>query len=118
MKITIDIDGTICSQTSGDYENAIPNNKAIEKINNWYNQGHEITFLTSRFMGRCKNDIVEVYKIGFDFTTKQLEGWGVKYHQLIMGKPRSDLIIDNASAFYRGDWNSLDAIVQSELNHR
>ena len=31
----------------------------------------------------------------FDLTKQQLEEWGVKYNELIMGKPHADLFIDD-----------------------
>ena len=81
-----DIDGTICS-TDCDYSEAEPYNEVITRINNLYDQGNKIIFFTSRG-----------YKSGkdwFDFTTNQIENWGVKYHKLIMGKPQFDIFIDD-----------------------
>lgn len=34
-------------------------------------------------------------KCFFSITQKQLENWGVKYHELRMGKPAYDLLIDD-----------------------
>jgi hypothetical protein len=31
----------------------------------------------------------------FDLTRQQLEEWGVKYNELIMGKPHADYFIDD-----------------------
>ena len=31
----------------------------------------------------------------FDLTKQQLDDWGVKYHELIMGKPHADYFIDD-----------------------
>jgi len=76
----IDIDGTICDDipneepermaTAGLYPDA------LETINRWYNQGHVITFFTSR---------VEEHR---EVTETWLNGHGFKYHGLLMGKPR------------------------------
>ena len=116
--ILIDIDGTICNQTEGDYENSVPNKIAIAKINNWYAEGHTIIFYTSRFMGRCKNNAEEVYRIGYEFTKKQLKSWGVKFHELIMGKPKADLIIDDRTAFFNHDWENLDFLVKNNSDKK
>ncbi|MFC2006764.1 hypothetical protein ACFLUQ_01190 [Chloroflexota bacterium] len=82
-----DIDGTICTNTDGDYEQTVPFREAIEKVNQLFDDGHEIIFFTARG-----------YTTGmdwFDLTKKQLEDWKVKYHQLIMGKPYADFYIDD-----------------------
>ena len=31
----------------------------------------------------------------YEFTAKQLSDWGVKYHQLFLGKPAGSLYIDD-----------------------
>lgn len=76
----IDIDGTVGED--------IPNEEAlrmidaevypdaIEILNGWYEQGHIITFFTSR---------TEEHR---DVTEKWLNKHGFKYHGLLMGKPR------------------------------
>ena len=62
-----DIDGTICTNTDGDYENAIPFEGAIEKINGLYDQGHKIIFYTAR--GSTTG--IDWY----DLTARQLGNW-------------------------------------------
>jgi hypothetical protein len=88
MKIYVDIDNTICYYESADkkYESAIPISENIEKINRLYDEGHEITYWTSRGF---------VSKIDyFALTEKQLNGWKCKYTKLIVGdKPNYDLLI-------------------------
>ncbi len=82
----IDIDGTICT-TDCDYSNARPYKEIIKKINSLFDEGHTIIFYTSRG-----------YKSGtdwYDFTKKQIDNWGVKYHELKMGKPQFDIFIDD-----------------------
>ena len=92
----VDIDGTICSNTHGDYEKAVPYSDMINKINSLYESGNTIRMMTAR--GATS---------GIDWTElteKQLSEWGVKYHDLIMNqKPYGDVYVDdksiNASAF-------------------
>lgn len=84
-----DIDGTICTNTDGNYEQAIPFMEVIEKINGLYEMGHKIIFFT----GRGSTTGIDWYNL----TKRQLEDWQVKYHQLIMGKPHADLYIDDKS---------------------
>ncbi|HLB58837.1 MAG TPA: phosphoheptose isomerase [Bdellovibrionota bacterium] len=112
--ICFDLDGVLCSQVERDYAEAKPNREAIALVNDLYDRGYKIVIHTARFMGRCQNNPIEVYKKGYGFTCKQLEGWGVKYHELYMGKPRYDLSIDDRSVFFEPDWQKIkEEIVSS-----
>ena len=46
-------------------------------------------------MGSSENNIEVAKEKWFNFTKKQLEGWGVKYHSLFLGKPAADRYIDD-----------------------
>ena len=52
MTYVFDIDGTICSLTNGDYENAKPFSDRIDRVNKLYDEGHTITFHTSSQMNQ------------------------------------------------------------------
>ena len=90
-----DIDGTICTNTNGTYEEAQPFPKMIEKINHLY-LDNEIVMMTARGATTGID--------WTDFTKKQLAQWGVKHHRLVMNqKPYGDVYVDdkaiNANAF-------------------
>ncbi|MBU2526843.1 MAG: phosphoheptose isomerase [Bacteroidetes bacterium] len=76
----IDIDGTICD----DIPNEEPERMltaavypdARETLNKWFDEGHIITFFTSR---------TEAHR---EYTERWLEENGFQYHGLLMGKPR------------------------------
>ena len=76
----IDIDGTICDDIPNEQPermstaNIYP--EALETLNKWYDQGHIITFFTSR---------LESHR---SITEKWLKKHGFKYHGLLMDKPR------------------------------
>ncbi len=76
----IDIDGTICDDIPNEEPERMVTAKlyldALETLNSWYNQGHYITFFTSRL-----EDHREV-------TENWLKQNGFMYHVLLMGKPR------------------------------
>lgn len=76
----IDIDGTICDDIPNEEPERMgepdPYPDALVKINQWYDEGHIITFFTSR---------TEVHR---EITTFWLNKHGFKYHSLLMGKPR------------------------------
>ena len=95
MKYVFDIDGTICSNTNGNYENAKPFFERIDKINLLYDKGHKIIFLTARGMGRSNNSVAYAYEAFETLTRDQLDSWGVKYHQLFLGQPSGDIYIDD-----------------------
>jgi hypothetical protein len=95
MKYVIDIDGTICSITEGNYELALPIQSRIEKINKLYDEGNHIIYLTARGMGRFKNSRLLAYKNFYDVTHSQLKSWGCKFHELHLGKPSGDYYIDD-----------------------
>lgn len=87
MKYIVDIDGTICNNTNGDYENAQPYSNRIKRINQLYEDGNEVHYWTARGMNSGKD-----YK---ELTRKQFKEWGVKHNSLSFNKPVYDLWIDD-----------------------
>jgi hypothetical protein len=116
MTICFDIDGVLCDQVEGNYEDAQPHVAMIDLLNRLYDRGYRIVLHTSRFMGRAKGDRKEAERIGREFTERQLAGWGVRYHELWMGKPRFDYVIDDRSVFYDSDCNRIEAFLE-ERSH-
>jgi len=76
----IDIDGTITDDIPNEEPERMvtcePWLDSLSIINKWYDQGHIITFFTSR------TDEVR------DITIDWLDKHGFKYHNLLMNKPR------------------------------
>ena len=76
----IDIDGTVCDDIPNEeperMATAAVYPDALETLNKWYDEGHLITFFTSR---------TEEHRT---VTTDWLNSNGFKYHGLLMGKPR------------------------------
>ncbi len=97
MIIYIDIDETICmTPESRDYSLASPIPENIEKANRLYDEGNTIVYWTAR--GSTSGlDWTEV-------TQDQLKLWGVKYHDLRLGKPMYDLFICDKAMNTR-DWS-------------
>lgn len=95
MIIYIDIDETICHSANKDYPNAKPILENIHKANSLYDKGHTIVYWTARGSSS-----------GIDWTElthQQLKNWGVKFHELKLGKPSYDLWIDD-KAINALDW--------------
>ena len=82
-----DIDGTICTNTYGEYEKAKPFLENIKEVNFLFEEGHYIKYFTARGSGTGKD--------WSSLTTEQLRRWGAKYHELILGKPEGDIYIDD-----------------------
>tara|TARA_R110002020_G_scaffold223978_1_gene433353 strand:- start:1555 stop:1881 length:327 start_codon:yes stop_codon:yes gene_type:complete len=95
MTYVFDIDGTICSKTDGDYTQAQPITDRIQKVNRLYDEGHTVILLTARGMGRSNNSVNFAYESFYDLTYSQLKDWGVKFHELFLGKPAGDHYIDD-----------------------
>ena len=87
MNIYVDVDNTITKTTGTDYHNAIPLYDKIAIINKLYNDGHMVTYWTAR--GSVSG--IDYYEL----TKKQLDSWGVKYHNFMVGKPPYDIFIDD-----------------------
>jgi hypothetical protein len=82
-----DIDGTICTNTEGNYEGAQPFPERIAAVNRLFHNGHRIIYFTAR--GSTS---------GLDWrelTETQLSAWGARYHKLILGKPFAHFFIDD-----------------------
>ena len=103
----IDIDGTITDDVPNEEPERMvtcePFPDALQTLNGWYEQGHVITFFTSR-----TEDHREV-------TISWLDQHGFKYHGLLMGKPRGGNYhwIDNhmvRATKYNGDFTELVSI--------
>ena len=76
----IDIDGTICDDVPNEEPDRMgtvePYPDALVIINKWYDEGHIITFFTSR---------TDEHKV---ITEKWLKKHGFKFHGLLLNKPR------------------------------
>ena len=79
MIYCFDIDGTVCTSVENSkYHEAEVIPVMLNLINELYDQGHTIKFMTAR---GCVSGIDWT-----DITTRQLDDWGFKYHELIMNK--------------------------------
>lgn len=76
----VDIDGTICEDIPNEEPERMLSAKlfpeALKVLNRWFEEGHIITFFTSR---------TEAHR---SFTEQWLNKHGFKYHGIVFGKPR------------------------------
>ena len=96
MQIIIDMDGTICTEERT-YSRclATPKADAVESINGMYDAGHTIIIYSARTW------------MEFEMTTAWLKDHGVKYHQLVMGKPIGDVWIDDRAMRFEDNWKEI-----------
>lgn len=89
MIYCFDLDGTICTSVEkSQYEKALPDYAVVNEINRLYDEGHTIKIMTAR---GCVSGIDHTL-----ITKRQLNMWGVKYHELIMNtKPHAHWFIDD-----------------------
>jgi len=93
MRWIFDLDGTICDTEydikdgEWSYIKSVPKKEIIEKINKLYDMGEHIIIFTAR-----GSLIEENWK---EITLKQLEKWGIKYNDLMFGKPGGEIYIDD-----------------------
>jgi hypothetical protein len=100
----IDIDGTITEDVPNEdllrMASVYPYDGSVEMINKWYDDGHIITFFTSRTEEH--RNVTELWLAKHSF----------KYHSLLMNKPRGGNYhwIDNhivRATRYEGKWTEL-----------
>ncbi len=76
----IDIDGTICDDVPNEeperMATCLPYPDALKILNKWYDEGHTITFFTSR---------TDEHRV---ITEAWLDKNGFKYHGILFNKPR------------------------------
>lgn len=89
MRYFIDLDNTLCVTEGSDYINSQPIQQRINYVNELKNSGHKIIIWTARGSRSGKN-----YQ---ELTKNQLNKWGVKYDEILFGKPDYDIYIDDKS---------------------
>ena len=95
MVYCFDIDGTLCTNTDGAYDQARPFPNVVARINALHAEGHQILLYTARGSTTgldCR-----------ELTERQLADWRVRYDALHLGKPTADIYVDDKAINVR-DW--------------
>lgn len=96
MIFVVDIDETLSRWNDDrDYLNFVPDLAVIDKINSLHEQGHYIVLFTARGMRSMDRDIDRIRREIRPPLEEWLQNNGVKYNELIMGKPYGDYYIDD-----------------------
>jgi hypothetical protein len=86
MILSVDIDDTLIKSEfyEGEYINAKPMQEEIINLNALYGMGYTIILYTGRHWNH------------YEITKKQLKDFGIKYHELVMGKIPCEIIDDKS----------------------
>jgi len=102
MIIAFDLDDVICTRPKNlenlgieKYNSCEPVPEMVDVVNKCYEEGNYIKIYTARGMSQLNGNVSAVYNKLFETTSKQLKNWGVKYHELVMGKIHYDILIDD-----------------------
>ena len=94
MVIMIDLDGTLCTEEVPENRAlAKPLPSAVEAVSKFVADGHIVVIWTGRGWPE------------YQMTRTWLKEHGFKYHELLMGKPIANLIIDDRSRDFSG-WDT------------
>jgi hypothetical protein len=90
------MDGTICKEMR-QFSRCLaePKADAIETINKLYDAGNTIIIYSARTW------------VEYEMTVDWLNRYGVKYHQLFMGKPIGDVWIDDRAINCNDNWKEI-----------
>jgi uncharacterized HAD superfamily protein len=96
MQIVIDMDGTICTEMR-QFSRCLakPKADAVTVINELYDAGNTIIIYSARTW------------VEYEMTVDWLKRYGVKYHQLFMGKPIGDVWIDDRAITVKENWKEI-----------
>ena len=87
MIIYVDLDNTLCVTKGIDYKGSKPIVNRINKLNNLYDKNKIVIYTARGSLTGIDHS---------ELTKSQLKKWGVKYHELNIGKkPVFDLLIDD-----------------------
>jgi histidinol phosphatase-like enzyme len=100
--IAFDLDDVICSRPK-QYEHLGPdkynycesNRDVVKLVNSLYDDGNKIVIYTARGMSQYNGNVSLIYSNLYCKTIQQLDSWGLKYDQLVMGKIYYDILIDD-----------------------
>ena len=121
-RIAFDLDGVIGTIVDGNdkpeirYPKAQPNKNMIKIVNNLYDKGNYIIVYTARGMNTYNGDASLVNEKLFELTKNQLESWGVKHHELVLGKIHYDVLIDDKAinSINVGGYEGVEAFVNTK----
>ena len=103
MQIVIDMDGTICTEMR-QFSRCLakPKADAVKTINELYEAGHTIIIYSA------------LTWVEYEMTVDWLKRYGVKFHQLFMGKPIGDVWIDDRAITAKDNWAEIGEQIKNK----
>ena len=89
------------------YKYSKPFEEKIKFINYLYNKDFILNYLHQGLWAEIKERKSLAIKQGYKFTKKQLDKWGMKYDELLFGKPSFDIYIDDKNLNFKDNWPRL-----------
>ena len=86
-RLIFDLDGTICYAKKGDYANANPNVKVIDRLKIYKKNGFEIIISTSRNIRTYDGNLGKINVNTLPIIIKWLDKHNVPYDEIYVGKP-------------------------------
>lgn len=108
MKISIDVDGTICElrQNGQSYADVAPLPGAVEKLKAFRRAGHYLILCTARHMSTCHGNVGMVVARQGKTLFEWLEKYEIPYDEIWFGKPHADVYIDD-NAYRLTSWQQV-----------
>jgi len=86
-RIIIDLDGTITSKETSDYDGVIPNDEVVEALRKYQADGFDIVIHTSRNMRTYEGNVGKINVHTLPNIISWLEKHAVPYDEIVVGKP-------------------------------
>ncbi len=86
-RIVIDLDGTITSKETSDYDGVIPNSDVVEALRKYQEDGFDIVIHTSRNMRTYEGNVGKINVHTLPKIINWLEKHAVPYDEIVVGKP-------------------------------
>ncbi len=116
MRISIDLDGTICPIKKPDqnYAELEPLPGAVTRISELCRSGHYIIITTARNMGTCESNLGKVMKNIGKVTLEWLDKYDIEYDEIYFGKPNAEVYIDDRAVRF-SSWELIsDDLLEQE----
>lgn len=86
-RLVVDLDGTITTADSKDYQQVSPNLAVIEQLRRYQQDGFTITIFTARNMRTFEGNVGKINIHTLPIITAWLDKHEVPYDEVIVGKP-------------------------------
>lgn len=112
LTFAFDLDGTLCRTEGMEYAQAEPIPERIQLVNALHEAGHYIIIHTAR--GQSMH--LAARRSLFSMTRRQLNRWGLRYHELLE-KPWANFYVDDRAVACMDFFMNVHQLMEEELRH-